>query len=182
MQPDLLQQLRDIHAPAMPGWWPPAPGWWMLTAAALIALAWCGLLLWRRWRRFRPARMARNLHRDLSRQLQAQAISSDAWLHQANQLLKRLAVHGFGHPEVIPIWDVEWLRYLDARYGAPAFSRGVGRCFGAARFRPRAEADIQAAQALLTRYLNRECGRFWRLREGGPAARRQSAKPGQGHD
>jgi Domain of unknown function (DUF4381) len=40
-------QLRDIHLPPDPTWWPPAPGWWMLAAlvlALLLASAW----LWRR--------------------------------------------------------------------------------------------------------------------------------------
>ena len=32
----LLSQLRDIHAAAEPGWWPPAPGWWVV--ALLLAV------------------------------------------------------------------------------------------------------------------------------------------------
>jgi hypothetical protein len=31
-----LDQLKDLHHPAAPGWWPPAPGWWLLVLAALI--------------------------------------------------------------------------------------------------------------------------------------------------
>ena len=164
MQPDLLQQLRDIQPPPAPGCWPPAPGWWLVAAAALVLLAWLGARLWHRWRRFRPARLARSLHRDLSRRLAAREISAEAWMHESNQLLKRLAVHGLGHQEVVPVWDAEWLRYLDGRYGQAAFSRGAGRCFGAARFHPDAKADLPAAQELLGRYLNRECRRFWRFR------------------
>lgn len=44
--------LRDIHLPAEPSWWPPAPGWWLLAALALgvivLAIGW-----WRRHRRVR---------------------------------------------------------------------------------------------------------------------------------
>lgn len=174
IQPDLLAQLRDIQPPATPGWWPPALGWWLLAAAVLILLAWSGLRLWRRWRRFRPARTARSLHHELAGRLAAQTISAEAWLHEANQLLKRLAVHGLGHRQMSPAWDAEWLRYLDGRYGTQAFSRGVGRCLGAARFRPGAEVDVPAVQALLSRYLNRECRRFWRLRDDGLPPHRQS--------
>ena len=173
MRPDLLEQLRDIHAPAAPGWWPPAPGWWFLALLTLLLLVWGGRRLWRRWRRFQPARAAKKLHLGLARQLEAQSLSSEAWLHATNQLLKRLAVHGLGHSDIIPAWGADWLRYLDRRYGQPAFSRGAGRCFGADRFRPQAKVDAQAANALVHRFLVRECRRFWRPM--------QTAKERRGH-
>jgi hypothetical protein len=31
-------QLRDIHLPAEPAWWPPAPGWWALAVIALLIM------------------------------------------------------------------------------------------------------------------------------------------------
>ena len=45
--PDPLQ-LRDIHLPADPGWWPPAPGWWLLAAVLVALLAWAVVFGWRR--------------------------------------------------------------------------------------------------------------------------------------
>jgi hypothetical protein len=35
----LLAELKDIHAAAAPGWWPPAPGWWLLALLLLLLLA-----------------------------------------------------------------------------------------------------------------------------------------------
>ena len=40
MNPDLLSQLRDIHAAPEVSWWPPAPGWWLLALIVLLVLGW----------------------------------------------------------------------------------------------------------------------------------------------
>jgi hypothetical protein len=49
--------LRDIHLPEAPGWWPPAIGWWLL-AALLAAAIVAAVLLWQRWRADRVRRAA----------------------------------------------------------------------------------------------------------------------------
>ena len=174
MQAELLDQLRDIHLPQAPPWWPPAPGWWLVAALGLCFLTWVGARLWRRWRGFRPARAARRLHRQLTLELHDQSIAPAVWLHRTNEVLKRLAVHGLGHREVIPAWGDDWLRYLDTRYGEPAFSRGVGRCLGQARFRRDPEVDVQALANLVGRLLSRECRRFWRVSRS-PTSRSEGA-------
>ena len=176
MEQELLNQLRDIHLPQAPLWWPPAPGWWVLAALALCLLAWGMIRLWRRWRRFRPARTARQLQRRLTLELLDESITPTAWLHRTNEVLKRLAVHGLGHREMIPAWGDDWLRYLDGRYGAPAFSKGAGRCLGQARFRRNAEVDVQALDGLIRRLLNRECRRFWRSSRTPTPQREDAAK------
>jgi len=163
VEQELLAQLRDIHLPQAPSWWPPAPGWWLLSALALGFTAWGALRLWRRWQRFGPARRARRLHRQWTLELRAESIAPLAWLHRTNEVLKRLAVHGLGHSEMIPAWGDDWLRYLDGRCGEPAFSKGVGRCLGQDRFRRDAEVDVQALERLVSRLLDRECRLFWRF-------------------
>lgn len=51
MQQQLLQQLRDIHAPEAIGWWPLAFGWWILISlffAAILCLTLYGYLRWKK--------------------------------------------------------------------------------------------------------------------------------------
>lgn len=48
MTPDSGPQLRDIHLPGPPGWWPLAVGWWVLIAIVVVALALLVVFLRRR--------------------------------------------------------------------------------------------------------------------------------------
>jgi hypothetical protein len=45
-----VPELRDIHVPADPSWWPPAAGWWLL-AVLVLALLFAAALAWRSARR-----------------------------------------------------------------------------------------------------------------------------------
>ena len=163
MEQDPLQQLRDIHLPPDPGWWPPAFGWWLLALLLAAALTWLTWRLAARWRRFRPARTARALYREISRDLGAGAITPVQYVHRTSELLKRFAVHGAKHPAVAPESGDAWLRYLDERYGQPAFSRGPGRCLGSDRFRRDQDPDTGFLDGLISRFFARECARCWRF-------------------
>ena len=178
MNQDPLQQLRDIHLPPEPGWWPPAIGWWLLALALAAALTWLAWRLAARWRRFRPARAARALYREVSRDLGAGVISPLQYLHRTSELLKRFAVHGLQDTDMAPESGNGWLRYLDGRYGQPAFSRGPGRCLGVERFRPELNPDTRFLDGLIGRFFARECARFWRLTGTGPrGGAAEGAKP-----
>ena len=88
---DTLQQLRDIHAPPLPAWWPPAPGWWLLYGAAVAALAVVGALLHRRRQRRAPYLQALRELR-ASRQRFGQGASADI----ARILRRVIVVHDPG--------------------------------------------------------------------------------------
>ncbi len=60
---DPLAQLRDVHLPPDPGWWPPAIGWWLAALACLMVIAGAVLLI--RWLR-RPT-LFRDARRELDR-------------------------------------------------------------------------------------------------------------------
>jgi len=155
MQPDLLQQLRDLQLPANPTWWPPAPGWW-LVAALLLALGWLGVrIALRAYRRRRPIRRARQLHTELWTRYQAGELDDRGYVDGCNELLKRLMIHGLGIDAARRASDQPWLQLLDQALGEPAFTQGPGRMLGERRFTPAPVADPAALAALVSRLLAR---------------------------
>ncbi len=153
MQPDLLQQLRDIHLPPEPGWWPPAPGWWLLALLLAVALIYLAHRVRQGVARRRPIRLARQCYETLYARYQRGDIDAADFLHQANELLKRLYVHGLHDDDARRANDAAWLAYLDAHGGGSAFTRGPGRQLGNQRFAPEPEADPRALDPLIRRLL-----------------------------
>ena len=82
--------LRDIHLPAEPSWWPPAPGWWLLAALVLVAIV-VAVWTWRRQRRLRGCRQ-QVLHEleQLIRQHRDDG-SPERLLRDLHHLLRRVA-------------------------------------------------------------------------------------------
>ncbi len=48
MSSDVLSQLRDIHLPPPPSWWPPAPGWYFVGFTSLVLFV---LICWRMYQK-----------------------------------------------------------------------------------------------------------------------------------
>lgn len=137
-------ELRDIHLPAEPSWWPPAPGWWLLAILLLLALAW---LAWR-WLRLRRAARARRI---LLREFDAAATRGDAAAQVAalSELLRRAArVHA---PQAVSLRGDAWLAFLDGEDPARPFRDGPGRLLLDGPYRRRVEPEQAAALAQLVR-------------------------------
>ena len=115
MPPEALSQLRDLHLPDAPGWWPPAPGWWLLAIAA-IALAICLYLALkrhsRRKRLMRPLREALTELNACNQSLTSRALVPMLYLDRINGLLKRLLVHGYGEKQLAGLSSEAWTRAL----------------------------------------------------------------------
>ena len=116
MPPDVLSELRDLHLPEAPGWWPPAPGWW-LVAAAIVVLVVCGYYLLKRSRsrarRLRPLREALAELSAYNQSLHARALAPMGYLDQVNGLLKRLLMHGYGEHQLAGLSSEAWTRALN---------------------------------------------------------------------
>lgn len=153
MQPDLLQQLRDIHLPQDPAWWPPAPGWWLLALICIGLIIWAARGLRAAYRRRRPLKLARGYYDEIYSAFSRGEIDGPTYLQQTNELLKRLYIHGLGDDQARSANDANWLSYLDERFGGNAFSQGPGIQLGNQRFQPAPEADPEALHPLVTKLI-----------------------------
>jgi len=155
MESDPLQQLRDVHLPPDPAWWPPALGWWIVVLATIALIVW---LIWRATRAYRsraPIRAARHLLEDIYDQYQAGAISAVDYLHQCNELLKRLLVRALGREQMGRLSGRPWLHALDQVSNSTSFTEGPGDALGDMRFTAHPQIDVDALHPQLQVILNK---------------------------
>ncbi len=143
MENDPLQQLRDIHLPPDPGWWPPSFGWWVLALAAATLLAWGVWSAIRYYQARRPLRLARSHLAGLQSAYSAGEMSALEFVHACNELLKRLLVRAMDRGEYAVMTGTDWLAALDELGGNRFFSEGHGQVLGNERFQiaPLIDAD-----------------------------------------
>jgi Domain of unknown function (DUF4381) len=146
MNPASGPDLRDIHLPAAPGWWPPAPGWWIVAAILLAAFTYLCIKLYLYIKR-------RRLHRAIMTELDgcvARGHNDPAQLAAClSEFLRRLALRTA--PQAAAYSGEQWMTYLDAQAGTDQFSRGVGRALLDAPYDPHSTYDSFALVALVRR-------------------------------
>ncbi len=144
MESDPLQQLRDVHLPADPSWWPPAIGWWLTALGLAAALAWLAWRGWQAWRSRAPLRRAEILRQTLLADVRGQQLAADAYAHAINELLKRVLVVAYGRRDLARLSGDAWLAALDRLAEGPLFSRGGASALGSERFQADPDIDIDA--------------------------------------
>ena len=111
MNPDVLSQLRDIHAAPPTSWWPPAPGWWLLFVLLLAVLVWLGKVLLARYRiRSRRKKMLAwvdHLNASINPVKQPQA-----YLATVNRIFKLVALRAFPENQCAVMAGKEWVEFL----------------------------------------------------------------------
>lgn len=127
--------LKDIHLPALIGWWPPAPGWWLV----LVLLPTAGYWLYRRLTRKTTLRAAHMVLAELRSQTE---LDPTTRLRELSALLRRVTISCDPRSQVAHLHGDAWLKFLDQDLADSPFSTGAGRCLADAHYRPTAPADL----------------------------------------
>ena len=132
-------ELRDIHLPPDPSWFPPAPGWWILAALLIALLVWLFRIA---RKRVRKQRWLAALQAEVARIADDHAAHSDQRQTTAavSQLLRRAALRLDRHAAAYQ--GDEWLAWLDARGNTNDFTTGPGNVLVDAPWRRTPQVDI----------------------------------------
>ena len=149
---ETLEQLRDVHPPQAPGFWPPAPGWWLLAGFVAIALGWAG---WHLWRHRQRARWRNEVMDSLTALENSREAASDPmWLvAEVSVLLRRVALCGHDRDDVAGLSGASWLAFLDRTGGGGQFAEGAGRILATGPYARREEFDAEGLLAVSRRWL-----------------------------
>lgn len=142
-------QLRDIHLPASPDFWPPAPGWWIVATLLLLVVAWTILKLLARRRRQRRLQMILKELQPIEQKLLTHP--DNQTLAELNILLRRLALMTYQRSQIASLNGKQWLAFLDRSGNTNKFTQGVGKVLSDAPYLPNDKQSLSKkdAQALL---------------------------------
>ena len=118
--------LRDLHLPALTGWWPLAPGWWLLIGLLAAGAVWLIVHAWRQWRLNAPRRFALKRIATIRREFEQGA---DAVLlgKELSELTRRAMLAYAPRGDVAGLTGSDWLSWLDEGLDDKPFCDGAGR-------------------------------------------------------
>lgn len=111
MNPDLMSQLRDIHAAAPVPWWPPAPGWWLLALLLLVLLGWLGRRLLARFRLYQRRKQMLGWVEHLNANIDPRR-DPQAYLSTLNRIFKLVAMRAFPAQQCAALNGQDWVNFL----------------------------------------------------------------------
>ncbi len=129
----LIDQLGDVIAPQVPGWWPLAVGWWVLLALVLgmlIGLFFIVRNFKNKQRKDRWRKEALIDHQRISNNLASRSdtdINQSTELAELSVLMRRVALALLPRERVAAMTDDDWLETLDVIGNTREYSHGVGQ-------------------------------------------------------
>lgn len=143
---NLLSQLRDIHAAADPGWWPPAPGWWLLAAlgVAMLAVAW--RYGYRQWRVVRRRRKLLKALEHIARDIDFVKYPHE-YLARLNRLFRVVALRAFPGSACVRLHGIEWVRFIQSLMPRGVHTDGLA-ALASGPYEPEPDFDAQGLQQL----------------------------------
>ena len=117
-------QLKDIHLPDSPGFWPLAPGWWILLLVLLVLIVWLTLMLIRKTKQRKHQKSIFNQYMILEKELLDKPNNES--IATINTFLRQLAVNKYPRSDIASLTGMQWLEFLDKTGKTKDFSKGVG--------------------------------------------------------
>ena len=152
MPDDPLADLRDIHLPADPSWWPPAIGWWL--AAGLLALIIVLLIMFVRHRRAQTAPRRHAL--SMLEKIQAIAVDEEhvqPCVQELSRLMRRVVLRRYPRVQAAGLIGDAWLEFLDDTGTTNQFTHGPGRVLAHGPYTPSSDADISKLTQLIAQWI-----------------------------
>lgn len=149
-------QLRDIHLPASPEFWPPAPAWWLLALLIGIVLGWIIFRLIRLWQRRRAQLEIFSLLDEISNT--KNEVKTPEFLSSVSTLLRRVALLKFPPKQVAALTGKDWLSFLDIHGGDGQFQNGAGRVLECGPYMSDSNVDQQGLLLLARKWIKRNTG------------------------
>jgi len=151
--PELLEQLRDIHAAAAPGWWPPAPGWWVIAAILLVLLLLLSGKLWKRWQiKRRQAKLLAALEH-IQKEFDP-ATAAGEYLAQMNRLFRVVAIRAFPNTASARLQGAAWVDFLRSLLPESPAAQSLA-ALETGPYQPAPQYDLDGLQAMAREWIRR---------------------------
>ncbi|MCG8382646.1 MAG: DUF4381 domain-containing protein [Gammaproteobacteria bacterium] len=156
---DPLSQLRALHLPPEPGWWPLAPGWWLISIATVLLMVSGFIALYRHRKKNTWRRAALS---ELNRIKQHSNSTAQDSIIRCALLLKRVALAIDSRSHVAALGGQQWLAYLDQVTQTDQYTKGAGQLLTQAQYQPAdvldasvTDSELNALYALVERTVKR---------------------------
>ena len=148
--------LRDVHAPPFPDFWPPAPGWWVVAVLLAALLVTVSVYLYRRYKLNRQRRQVFSALDALRAGYSTEA--AVGFVTGVSMLLRRVALRRFPPRRVAALFGADWCRFLDETGGDGGFSGGAGQVLANGPYAARVEVDPEGLTVLARTWIRKNFG------------------------